>query len=801
MTTQDPDTTIVRAAARDPDATVVRPAAGLAPQVDPDATVVRPLTQAPRDGNTGSVVRPVTKTHDPDATVVLPAERAVAAVAAASLPRQAPSALPEGFRLHEYRIDSVLGQGGFGITYLATDVHLHAPVAIKEYLPQEIAFRQNDCSVSPNASRHRDRYRQGLESFLVEARTLASFRHPALVRVARFFEAHRTAYMVLEYEKGGPLKTWWPQHQHIGEKGLVELLAPLCDGLAVLHASGVLHRDIKPDNIQVRAEDGRLVLLDFGSAGQALAEPGSAVAVTPGYAPPEQYGHGEQGPWTDLYSLGATLYWAVTGKKPPEAEERMAHPEAMKPAVEAGKGRYGHAFLKAIDWALKLEPAKRPRDIVEFRRALFTDHAASLDIAEALQNGDTIIEGDQAVPTRRVGRNWRQWLRPATWPLALKMTLAMLATALLPMLLTSAYNLSVSQATVTSAELRYVEQLAHSTAGRVSQFIGDSRNFARSIATDHDFIVYLTAPDATGRELMRDKLSRLVKANPDVQLVMLMDAGGTALVSSDPEVMGRNFKFRQYFQQAMKGESAMTGLVVGAVAGASGMFYAEPVAGDDGQVLGAAVVRMRGSSVARILDEVKRDSSLTPFLVDGDGVLVHHPQPEQMYKSLMPLSAAQAAEIKADQRFRRDRIESLDQPELAQSMVKAKAPGHVAYFSRLTQRPEIAGYAPVPGHDWVVGVTASRAEFEAPIDNLYTKLLWSVLLVGLLFAALALRFARGIVQPIRQLTDAADALKTGDYHAATVPVQRKDEIGQLARTFNVMIDVLRQRERERERRK
>jgi len=765
---------------------------------DPDATVVRPLAPEGEAASEGSLVRPVTRTHDPDATVVLPTDRA-APRGTTALPRQAPSALPDGFRLHEYRIDNVIGQGGFGITYLATDVHLHAPVAIKEFLPQEIAFRQTDCSVSPNASRHRDRYRQGLESFLIEARTLASFRHPAIVRVARFFEAHRTAYMVLEYEKGSPLKNWWPQHQQIGEKGLAELIAPLLDGLAVLHASGVLHRDIKPDNIQVRADDGRLVLLDFGSAGQALVEAGQSVAVTPGYAPPEQYGHGEQGPWTDLYALGATLYWAVTGKKPPEAEERMAQPDAMKSALELGRGRYGAPFLKAIDWALKLDPAKRPRDIVEFRRALFTDHASSLDLAEALQNGDTIIDGDRALPRQKLRAGWRQWVRPSTWPLALKMTLAMLATALLPMLLTAGYNLSVSQAAVTSAELRYVEQLAHSTAGRVAQFIDDSRNFARSLSTDHDFIVFLTSPDETGRTLMRDKLSRLVKANPDVQLVMLMDASGTALVSSDPEVTGRNFAFRRYFQEAMKGRPAMTGLVVGAVAGASGMFYAEPVKGDDDQVLGAAVVRMRGSSVVRILDEVKHDSSLTPFLIDGDGVVVHHPRADQLYKSLMPLSAAQLADIKADQRFRRDRVDSLDQPLLAQAMVRAKVAGHVTYFSQLNKRPEIAGFAPVAGHDWVVGVSASRAEFEAPIDRLYSKLLWSVLLVGLLFAGLALRFSRGIVKPIKDLTDAADALKSGDYHNATVPVQRKDEIGQLARTFNVMIDVLRQRERERRR--
>ncbi|MDP1534564.1 MAG: protein kinase, partial [Rubrivivax sp.] len=218
--------------ADDPDATSVRPPAA----VDPDATVIRPLHPLPLRG------------PGPP----LPA-----------LPKAAPLALPEGLRLHEYRIDGVLGQGGFGITYLATDVHLHAPVAIKEYLPEEIAYRSSDRSVSPNASRHRDRYQAGLDSFLVEARTLASFRHPNIVRVARFFEAHRTAYMVLEYEKGQSLKRWWPEHSETDEDAILALLHPLLDGLAVVHGAGFLHRDIKPDNIQVRADDGRLVLLDF----------------------------------------------------------------------------------------------------------------------------------------------------------------------------------------------------------------------------------------------------------------------------------------------------------------------------------------------------------------------------------------------------------------------------------------------------------------------------------------------------------------------------------------------------------
>jgi serine/threonine protein kinase/HAMP domain-containing protein len=779
----DPDATVIRPqrAPADPEATVVRPRrARAAPPAaaDPDATVIKPLVIAPLPP------RPT-----------LP------------LPKAPPLALPAGFRLHEYRIDGVLGQGGFGITYLATDVNLNARVAIKEYLPEEIAFRSSDRSVSPNASRHQDRYRAGLDSFLVEARTLASFRHPAIVRVARFFEAHHTAYMVLEYERGSPLKTWWPTHTAGGEKALVELFLPLFDGLAVVHAAGFLHRDIKPDNIQVRADDGRLVLLDFGSAGQAVAVADqAAVVVTPGYAPPEQYGLGGQGPWTDLYALGATLYWAVTGKKPPDAETRSADPAAFTPAVVAasGQGRFGEAFLKAIDWALDMDPARRPRDIADFRRALFADHLSSLGLLDALKSGDTVIDEEHRTPLQRwrgrVHDALRRVLSPAAWPLALKMTLAMLATALLPMALTAAYNLRASQAAVSAGELRFVEQMAHSTAGRIAQFVRDSQHLARSLGTDHSFAAFLARPDETGRLETTGRLTRLVQANPDVQLIMVMDAAGRAVVSSDPEVVGRNFAFRRYFQEAAQGRPFMTGLVVGAVAGASGMFYAEPVAGDDGRVLGAVVLRIRGSSVATILDEVSTDSTLTPFLIDGDGVLIHHPRENLLYRSLMPLSPAQLAAIRADQRFRRDRIDSLNQPVLAAAMVGAKTTGHVSYFSHLTNQAEIAGFSPVDGHDWVVGVSETRARFEAPLDTLYRQLLWSVLLVGLLFAGLALRFARGIVRPIQALTQSANALKAGDFDQATVSVKRRDEIGQLARTFNVMIDVLRQRERERDRR-
>jgi len=313
------------------------------------------------------------------------------------------------------------------------------------------------------------------------------------------------------------------------------------------------------------------------------------------------------------------------------------------------------------------------------------------------------------------------------------------------------------------------------------------------------FVGYLAAPDAAALPALSDKLRRLTAANPDVQLMLLMDAAGNAVSSSDPAVQGKNFAFRQYFQVAMTGKSFTTGLVVGAVAGASGMVYAEPVRGADDSVIGVFALRMRGAAVGAIVDEVRHDSQLTSFLIDGDGVIIHHPKAELLYRSLMPLPANELAAIRADQRFRRDRIDSVNETELAAAMVDAKRSGTVSYRSAASGQPTITGYAPVAGHDWIVGVSEPRAAFEAPLQRLTTTLLWSVALVGLLFTGLALRFARRIVMPIRSLTAAANALKAGDYAAAAVKVESRDEVGQLGRTFNVMIDVLRQRERERRR--
>jgi serine/threonine protein kinase len=281
------------------------------------------------------------------------------------------NALPRGYALNEYRVESVLGAGGFGLTYLATDSNLNLKVALKEYLPGDFAARGEDSSVQPKPGDAGESFQWGLQRFMDEARTLASFRHPNIVRVMRFFEANCTGYMVMEFVEGKPLSDWIGARRPLPQQAFLALVTPLLDGLDVIHRSGYLHRDIKPANIFMR-EDGSPVLLDFGSARQVTGGNQELTAVvSPGYAPLEQYHtQGRQGAWSDLYAFGGVMYWMLTGNKPVEAAARVRQ-DIMPPAAKAGEGRgYTPDFLKAVDWALKPNDEERPQGVADFRRAL-----------------------------------------------------------------------------------------------------------------------------------------------------------------------------------------------------------------------------------------------------------------------------------------------------------------------------------------------------------------------------------------------------------------------------------------------
>ena len=282
------------------------------------------------------------------------------------------NALPQGYRLQEYELVRVLGFGGFGMTYLGFDHNLDKGVAIKEYLPADIATRTADNCVAAQASHFRDDFEWGLERFLDEARTLARFDHRHIIKVYRFFKAHGTAYIVMEYAEGETLSEFLKRRKTLGEADLKAILFPILDGLEEVHGADFLHRDVKPGNIIIRDEDRSPVLLDFGAARQAIGARSRSVTsiVTPGYAPIEQYSsRGDQGPWTDVYALGAVCYHALTGHVPDDATDRVRN-DPLDPVAERCAGQASGGFLAAIDLALKVDEGDRPQSVAAWRTAL-----------------------------------------------------------------------------------------------------------------------------------------------------------------------------------------------------------------------------------------------------------------------------------------------------------------------------------------------------------------------------------------------------------------------------------------------
>jgi len=312
------------------------------------------------------------------------------------------NALPAGARILWYRIDHVLGQGAFGITYLATDDNLHRPVAIKEYLPGHLARREADDSIHPLTAQLSEEYTTGLQRFLCEARTLARFEHPNIVRVHNVFEHNRSAYMVMQYEDGEGLDRVLRQRQRLPEADLLSWLPGLLDGLETIHAQGYVHRDIKPANVLIRAT-GESVLLDFGSARHAAPEEARTLTnfVSPGYAPIEQYAgkSDQQGPWTDIYGLGATIYRAMAGRPPPDAVARshaLAQQESdtYQPDQQAHREAYSAALVAAVDQALSFRSSDRPQTIAAWRASF-----PPLPAEPATGRVRTAVAGDVEIPT------------------------------------------------------------------------------------------------------------------------------------------------------------------------------------------------------------------------------------------------------------------------------------------------------------------------------------------------------------------------------------------------------------------
>ena len=278
--------------------------------------------------------------------------------------------LRAGHLLNALCIESVLGEGAFGVTYLATDTQSQRKVALKEYLPMDLATRNVNQGVQARTKADTDAFQWGLKRFADEARALGAIAHPNVVSLLQYFEANGTGYTVMEPATGVPLNTWGDARRPVQQQQVLDIVLPVLNGLAMVHSKDYVHRDIKPANIIVR-DDGRPTLLDFGSAPVLTCDDQRLTAiVAPGYAPIEQYETtGRQGPWTDIYSMGAVMYWIVSGRRPMDAVARVRK-DTLTPAISFMGAypscTYGEGFLNAIDKALRPNANDRPQSVAEF---------------------------------------------------------------------------------------------------------------------------------------------------------------------------------------------------------------------------------------------------------------------------------------------------------------------------------------------------------------------------------------------------------------------------------------------------
>ncbi len=331
------------------------------------------------------------------------------------------NALPSGYELAEYAIETVLGHGGFGVTYLARDTTLGALVAIKEYLPGEIAQRDGTMRVLPNPERQAVRdYQAGLRNFVKEARALAHFKHPHIVRVLRFLEANGTAYVVMEYEEGQSLADYLKRHgPRLDEATILRVFIPILNGLHAVHEAKMLHLDIKPENIYLR-KDGSPMLIDFGSARRAMTVTSRArrIALTHGYAPIEQYpDKGNPGTWTDIYALGASIYRCLSGKRPDDALSRYQavlkyKTDPLMPATKCGGSDYQPMLLECVDWAMQIYAKDRPQSAREMQDGLMGKRRQPTQTAAARVNPLAAFKAPAPSPTyaremKRARLRWR----------------------------------------------------------------------------------------------------------------------------------------------------------------------------------------------------------------------------------------------------------------------------------------------------------------------------------------------------------------------------------------------------------
>jgi len=366
--------------------------------------------------------------------------------------------------------------------------------------------------------------------------------------------------------------------------------------------------------------------------------------------------------------------------------------------------------------------------------------------------------------------------------------------AFLPLFAAMSYWLSETETTYGELQSEMLQDSAARIANRLSQLIADTGRLNTFLALNPDLAELLATRSRKDADKVLATLHRVIVANRDVELIMLMDRSGNVMTSTDPDLIGRNFGFREYFKLAIQGRPHVTGLVVGAASGNTGVYFSHPVTIGDGTVVGAFVTKIVAKAFVTVIEAERKSKAQTAFLLDSEGVVVHHPSYDWMFHSIMPLSEKAQASILADRRFRLPRVESLDIPSLHEAVMTYRSAGSVRWWSPGTDQYERAGYAQVPEHNWTV-IVSSEERFLALGQLRLERIMLAGAGAALLTFGLAFVLLLLMIRPLRGIGAVARRVTRGDYRGAAA-ASGPGELGEIAGALNFAAEELHRRQRE-----
>ncbi|BAZ52088.1 sensor protein [Nostoc sp. NIES-4103] len=395
-------------------------------------------------------------------------------------------------------------------------------------------------------------------------------------------------------------------------------------------------------------------------------------------------------------------------------------------------------------------------------------------------------------------KQFHRFIYPPAWPIAAKISVALVCAVLIPMIFTAYYNLQQSLNSVEAGEYRKLELLASSIASRFDQLIIDHHRVVAQVSSDRHVVDFLSASTPQQRKAQGDNLQQTIenifRSHPDLNAVLLIDKNGQCIAATEPKFIGQNYS---HIQGNFYGSS----ILLGETTKSPGMFFSQPVRSPSGEIVGATLLKIKGEDIWLAINPLHVGFNSDVFLIDQHGIIISHPNPSLLFHSIVTLPTQRLKYIVQKQHYDVDLIESLDIPDL-KVMIKAKQPGHTTYQLPQSQKPQILGFAPLATQPWVLGVSETKAAFTAPLNRLIWLNSSSVVIVGGITAIIALLLGLSISRPIHALTVAAQALEYDNFDSDVLELHQRlaklghtqDDMGQLVCVFLEMAEQVRMRD-------